>query len=210
MAQKVAQQSASVRDLLRAQTHAAHEQLHEHSSFVSLFNQTLDLESYRALMQRFYGFYLPLEQAIFAALGDDPTYHYAPRAAFIASDLGDLGLNPTAISNVPTCPALASIVTPHTLGGVLYVIEGSTLGASPIDRAAARLLGQDTAKGRSFWAWSRAQNKQRWQLANQYLEDLNRAGLPMQSLADGARQTFEALGDWLAPLDLSIAESRTA
>ena len=202
--------------MLRAQTSVAHERLHEHSSFVALFNQSLDLDGYRALMQRFYGFYVPLERAISAALHPQASYAYVPRADFIAQDLVDLGLDAATIKEAPTCTALSAIVTPQALGGVLYVIEGSTLGASPIDRAAQRLLDCDTPQGRGFWAWSRAQNKQRWHLANQYLAVLDRSGAPMQPLADGARKTFEALGDWLAPLDLAIPmptpmpESRTA
>ena len=212
MAQQIAQQNASLRDVLRAQTSEAHERLHEHSSFVALFNQTLDLEAYCALMQRFYGFYVPLERAIVAALGPQPAYHYAPRAHLIAQDLVDLGLEPDMIKRAPTCRALASIVTPQSLGGVLYVIEGSTLGASPIDRAAQRLLDADTPHGRRFWAWNRAQNKQRWHLTNQYLDHLHQSDAPTQPLADGARKTFEALGDWLAPLDVPapLLESRTA
>lgn len=204
MAHDVAQHTTSLRDMLRCETHAAHERLHEHASFVALFNQRLDLEGYRALMLRFYGFYLPLERAILRAAASEKTpYAYAPRARLIAQDLFDLGLDTAAIHAAPLCPAIGRVVTPHTLGGVIYVIEGSTLGAKPIDRAAQRLLDPQHTKGRIFWAWCRAQNTSRWHLAMQYLDHLSRSQAPEAPLATGAREVFEALGDWLAPLDTS-------
>ena len=159
-------------------------------------------------MLRFYGFYLPLEQTIQSASArSEIPFAYAPRAGLIAQDLVDLDLPRTAISQAPACRSLERIVTPQTLGGVIYVIEGSTLGANPIDRAAQHLLAPDNTKGRGFWAWSRAQNKQRWSLATAYLERLSLSTAPISPMVTGASEVFEALGDWLAPLDTPVLET---
>lgn len=210
MAEKTARQHLGIRNFLRQHTHEAHEKLHEHGHFVALFRQTLTLDQYRQLMQRFYGFYVPLEQAIHRALldqaKDKPEFSYAMRAGLLRQDLVDLGLRDQQIQNAPLCDRLHDIVTPATLGGVLYVIEGSTLGATGIDRAAQKILDHEALTGRRFWAWSRSQSKHRWAMTNAYLEHLNAGAAQADHLAKGARDTFNALAAWLAPLDLDARQ----
>lgn len=205
MAQRLHMQDTTVLEALRVQTKEVHEELHHHSHFVALFEETISLDRYRELVEKFHGFYAPLENAIERALldqnGQHTGYTYAKRAILLEQDLVDLGLSQASAQQNPQCDQLADIVTPASLGGVLYVIEGSTLGAAQIDRAAQKLLGKNALNGRRFWAWCRAQNKERWALTNTYLEHLQDTNAPREAIIDGARDTFEALADWLAPLD---------
>lgn len=205
MAEQSAKQPTTVRDRLRAQTRCVHEQLHHHSTFVDLFKNTISLDDYKALILRFYGFYVPLERAIervFAGMSNDSSpYFYKTRAHHLKIDLRDLGFDPSEIKNAPLCGDVFDVVSKTSLGGVLYVIEGSTLGAAPIDRAAQRLLSGDVLDGRRFWAWCRSQNKNRWSLTNDYIETLETNGIAFGHLARGANDTFQALADWLAPMD---------
>lgn len=195
--------TAPVRDALRAHTRADHEGLHRHAAFDGLFRGTLDPEGYRALTLRLYGFYAPLDQAITDTLAAQPApasgYAYAPRAPFLAQDIHDLGADDQA---PPLCTGARALVTPETLGGVLYVIEGATMGGAQIDRAARRLLGRDEPAGRRFWAWCRAEGKHRWPMTQRHLDHLQTTGAPRAPLMDGALGTFRLLADWLAPLDL--------
>lgn len=204
--------SHSIRDELRRTTHEVHEQLHHHSHFVALFHGSIEMTHYRDLLQRFHGFYLSLDQAIAQTLQvPHVPYDYSPRAGLLANDLADLGFSQAEIDENPTCLDLFDIVTPATLGGVLYVIEGSTLGAAQIDRAAQKILSKDATTGRSFWAWSRAHNKTCWAAMNSYLTQLDHNGAAHDPSIEGARATFAALGDWLAPLELEPAlEERLA
>ncbi len=193
---------------LRQQTKVVHEQLHHHSHFVALFEQTIDLQKYRDLLERFYGFYAALDDAI--ALSIDVSadamggFRYAKRAGLFAQDLRSLGLTPAKIALIPRCDRMFDVVTPATLAGVLYVIEGSTLGAAQIDRAAQKLLSKDTENGRQFWAWSRAQNKIRWSMTLDYILHLDASDAAQSPVINGANHTFQALADWLAPLDQPI------
>lgn len=127
-------------------------------------------------MRSFHGFYAPLEQAIDGAVSQmsvcQDNFSYTKRLDFLAQDLASLGYSSEDIDRNPLCAEITDAVTPAALGGVLYVIEGSTLGAALIDRAAQKILGSDTIHGRSFWAWSRAHNKARWAAINAYLEHL--------------------------------------
>lgn len=198
-----AHQSTSVRDVLRLQTNETHQKLHDHRSFVALFDQSLSLDAYRDLIRAFYGFYRPLDAAIprvMAQMAPAP-YHYSRRAHLLARDLEDLGMGCQAVAATPLCDALNDLITPLTLGGVLYVIEGSTLGAAPIDRAAEKLLDPKGLTGRHFWSWCRGQNGERWKRTTDYLTHLHASGVPLHALEQGAEQTFQLLAQWLAPLD---------
>ncbi len=208
MKKHVAERSDAIRDRLRRQTHDAHEKLHDHSSFRALFKETLERDQYRDLMQLFHGFYVPLDQAIQRAITElsgkkDPVFTYAQRATYLNQDLVDLGVDLKTIANGARCTRLFDVVTPKTLGGVLYVIEGSTLGAAPIDRAAQKLLSPERTNGRRFWAWCRSQNKQRWAMTTSFLAEHDTSAASLDALGTGAQQTFETLADWLDPLNQS-------
>ncbi|MDA8585547.1 biliverdin-producing heme oxygenase [Rhodobacteraceae bacterium] len=196
--------SETARDALRLQTNDVHQQLHRHAPFVALFDGFIGRDDYCALMVRFYGFYAALDRAIAQALSY-PTQGFAciERAGFLAQDLTDLGLGSAAIANCPACEDVNAIVTPASLGGVLYVIEGANLGATQIDRAAQKLLSPDHTRGRSFWAWSRLHNCSRWGGVTAYLADLDAASHPHKPPIHGANDVFQALANWLAPLDQS-------
>ncbi|MEP4199430.1 MAG: biliverdin-producing heme oxygenase [Aliishimia sp.] len=195
----------SIRGELRICTRSVHEQLHEHSIFVDLFNGAVAAQQYSALMQSFHGFYVPMERAIDRALSQispgGVSFSYANRSRLLVQDLQDLGLSAQAIDHNPVCEHISKVVTPQSLAGVLYVIEGSTLGAAQIDRAAQKLLHPDKPDGRRFWAWSRANNTTRWAMLNAYLAQLEASGQPIDAVLQGAMVTFQALADWLAPLD---------
>ncbi|MEP1611589.1 MAG: biliverdin-producing heme oxygenase [Roseobacter sp.] len=211
---KIAVRSHSIRDELRVCTRAAHEKLHEHSLFVELFDGSVSLERYSALMQSFHGFYTPMERGVDRALSEITpggiSFSYTKRANLLTQDLRDLGYNARHIDQNPTCETIYDVVTPQSLAGVLYVIEGSILGAAKIDRAAHRLLKSDTPDGRRFWAWSRANNTSRWAMINAYLAQRETSDHNLDAIIQGANDTFQALADWLAPLDQPKVMSESA
>ncbi len=199
---------ATVRDVLRAKTWEIHKKLHLHASFVELFNETLSLDGYRLLVERLHGFYAPLDRAIDQALAGDAAqtrFSYVARADILARDLADLGLDRGALADSPQCLGVHDIVSPLTVGGILYVVEGSTHGGSVIDTAARKLLG-DHAGGRRYWAWCHAENERRWTATNRYLEHLRAEGAALEDLVAGARGTFQLMAEWLAPLNRSPAK----
>lgn len=204
-------QTGALRDALRTQTNDVHQQLHKHGAFVALFDGAIELPDYAALMQRFHGYYDALDHAIAGAmdrpLGD---FEYAKRGDLLARDLADLGFDAAAITENPRCDALYDIVTPASLAGVLYVIEGATLGAAQIDRAAQKLLLADHTKGRGFWAWSRAEGKNRWGAMRQLLAHLDAEHAAHAPQIQGANDTFQALADWLLPLDQTLVQREGA
>jgi heme oxygenase (biliverdin-IX-beta and delta-forming) len=204
---------ASLRDELRRHTHQQHERLHEHSSFLSMFNQSLSIGDYRALIRRLHGFYRPLDGAIAHVIANGGVgtnaFKYANRSGLLAQDMLDLGWSAEAIEENPQCTGTSDIVSKETLGGVLYVIEGATLGGARIDRAAHKLLGVDDPAGRRFWTWCRAEGGHRWPMTMRFLQDLEEQGADVRDLKKGASDTFRLLADWLAPLDRAYSAGET-
>jgi heme oxygenase len=93
---------------------------------------------------------------------------------------------------------------PASLGGILYVIEGATLGGSQIDGAARKLLRDEHPAGRRYWSWCRATCKDRWKMASECLDQCVADGVAISDLKKGATETFEVFADWLAPLDRAL------
>lgn len=208
---RIAPRDISLREALREHTHLQHERLHDHSLFLSLFDQTLNLGEYRDLIKRLHGFYRPLDRAIGITMTrlkeDTAGYFYANRSGLLTQDMQDLGWGTEAIRESPQCNDLFDIVSPASLGGVVYVIEGAMLGGARIDRAAQKVLGREEPTGRRFWSWCRTAGGTRWLMTNKYLAHLEAEGADIRDLKQGAFDTFRLMAEWLAPLDLP--QSRT-
>jgi len=196
---------ASIREILREHTHHEHQRLHRHSSFAALFRGNLGIREYRQLVRHLYGFYAPLDRAICRAMAgaaaNTSGYSYTCRSGFLAQDLLDLGYSENTVREARHCGKAFGLVSPSTIGGVLYVIEGATLGGTHIDRAAHRLLRHDHPAGRRYWSWCRSVSHERWPATNRHLEHLVAEGVAISDLKKGALDTFRLLAEWLAPLD---------
>lgn len=197
-------QGKFVRDTLRAQTADVHEALHHHSGFAALFGDALNMSDYHQLLQRMHGFYAPLDAAIFNCLDQhdcQTDFGYASRSEILKQDLVDLSLDADLGS---LCKEATALVTPDSIGGVLYVIEGATLGGGQIDRAVQRHLPDGQMAGRRYWAWCRAENGRRWQMTIRFIEQLYSSGTSIEDLTSGANRTFQLFTEWMAPLDTSV------
>lgn len=197
--------SAGIRDRLRDATREDHERLHRHTHFAALLDGDLGMVGYKDLISRLHGFYAPLDAAIGCVLtggGNDPlAYDFTKRSGMLSEDLQHLGMSHAEIGALARCEQAARMVTRDGLGGVLYVIEGATLGGARLDRVARDVLGHDAVAGRTLWAWCRAQSAKRWKAANTFLEVQHREGIPLEVLEAAARETFRVIADWLAPLE---------
>jgi heme oxygenase len=195
----------SLRAVLRNETDVLHNRLHAQFSFASLLDGSLQRSEYHALIKRLHGFYEPLDDAVLAALADNdvstPPFWYEKRSRLIAQDIRDLEGDHDKVSTGPTCREIAEVVTPKTVGGVLYVVEGATMGGALINKAAERLLSTDNTLGRRYWDWCRVEGRNRWRITLQYLDHLQSSASSLDDLVSGAKDTFRLLDDWLAPLD---------
>ncbi len=106
---------------LKDETRDVHESLERD---LNLLRPDLSLERYQSIVERFYGFYLPWENAVNPVLSEHLPGFAEPRAKVpkLMEDLAYLGRKPTKL---PLCNKLPPCLTwPAVLGGI-YVTEAS-------------------------------------------------------------------------------------
>ena len=136
---------------LKSDTRAAHERLERNSFGTSLMEGRLTREDYRRLLAKFYGIYAPLEPSLVAnphlsAIGFD----YAARQKLPALE-SDLLYLRTELAYLPVCVGLPPLSgLPETLG-ILYVVEGSTLGGQVLARKLLEMFGREADRYTRFF-----------------------------------------------------------
>lgn len=122
---------SSRRHLLRLRTAGAHAALDE------LVGDLDSLDSYRRYLRGLHAFRVSAERALDAGLAHAPAAFARLRPTRIVesmrADMADLGSTPV------TEAALVAPATPSELVGLVYVLEGSALGARLLKRQAAAL-----------------------------------------------------------------------
>ena len=202
---------------LKMATSASHTALEDQ---LPLMNADLTREDYIQFVNRFFGFYAPLEVQLLAS----PHWHqlafdYAPRQKTprIAQDLLALGRSDAALAATPRCTNLPACTTAEQLLGCLYVIEGATLGGRSITRHLQSQLGLTPESGGAFFDGYGVQTGSHWKaFCTMLSENADRQmGHSADDSADhfsvesrhaaivaGANQTFETLTHWLFPATL--------
>lgn len=113
------------------------------------------------------------------------------RAALFAADLAGLDADPDG-SAVPDLPAVGA--TDDAVGR-LYVLEGSTLGGTFIDRHLSGLPALAGARVRAFSPYGRETGAM-WHAYRRAARDRAAAGGDARRMVGAARATFAALAGW--------------
>jgi len=173
---------------LKSETRPQHEQLEQHPLSQALMAVPPRLDAISTLLQKFYGFYVPVE----ARLMQQPGFDFAARSKVRALefDLAILGIKAAAL---PLCPTLPPINTLADALGCAYVLEGATLGGQIINRHLSRHLDQRFAFYSSYGEEVGIMWKAFGAFANSYattpqLED---------QVVAAACATFTTLENWL-------------
>jgi heme oxygenase len=177
----------SMRARLRAATDDIHQALHRAAPFAAIANGTATGETYAATLAFLYRYHCAMADwcAAGAAALDAPELAGAHRARLEAlrRDLAFFGR--------PTPDAAQEAARPGAFAaGVLYTVQGSTLGGKVIWRQLDGLLPD--GNGRSFFRGSR-DDGHHWQILCAKLEQ-QRDGA---ALEDGARHAFARFADML-------------
>lgn len=109
---------------------------------------------YRRLLERMLGLHAPYEAALAGVewSGLDVSLPARRKAHLLAADLADLGASPEEIAGLPALSP-RPVLTDAVEGlGVLYVLEGSTLGGKYILRDVSARLGVRPDWGGRFFA----------------------------------------------------------
>lgn len=114
---------------LRAGTSELHIALEKRLPF---FSDTLDQTAFLHLMQAYYGFYSSLEQALLDcdSVVADFDLRSLLKSPTLRGDLLALGMSNEALALLPRCQQLPEIDSLPAFLGVMYVLEGATLGCN--------------------------------------------------------------------------------
>lgn len=121
-------------EALRQATRAAHHDLDHHPLLAPLVREGLSLATYADALAGLHGIQAAAEQAAAAGLNDG-SYPWQPRLADLTADLAALGRTPW-----PRTPPPPQCSAPGSIIGLMYVLEGSRLGAQVIARQLALQL----------------------------------------------------------------------
>ena len=186
----------SVLERLRAETRTEHDAIEGSPLLQELFSGRPGREAYRVLLERKYGFHRPVERILRRSapglLAD------RARSNLLACDLNALGLSLGDLAALPEARRLPPLDSHAARLGVLYVLEGATLGGQvilnrlstapdPVIRTATRFFrGHGPATGRRWQAFRR-------QLLSEMPDDPRAHDTAVAAAAD----TFDCLRRWI-------------
>lgn len=160
------------------------------------FDERFDLPAYRRLVGAYHGFHAPLEQALAGFLPALDPQRRAKTPALVV-DLQNLGLTHAQIDALPLCPGLPQVTDQAQALGIMYVLEGSTLGGQVLKRAMAERLGIDADNGGAFLDVYGPETGSLWRGFLQFLERAPASPADQQRVAQAAIDTFTCFERWL-------------
>jgi heme oxygenase len=179
--------------LLKERTQDTHELLED---AVPVLHSGFGLNSYIQLLERFYGFWAPMESSLSQVkILEHPDLDIAGRmkSSMLESDLQFFGRQP---SDVPRCKNLPSTTNFPRCIGCLYVLEGSTLGSRIISKALLSNLGLTATSGASFFNAYGDSVGRRWNEFRTFVT-AHAAPVDAEEIVAAARETFVSLLEWL-------------
>lgn len=186
---------------LREHTLDQHRAIERQKLVRELMAPGVGMQTYSAVLQRFFHFYADLETKLIPALHEfwisfpQAEYFYVPRSQLLKQDLADLSVSPQHLEGVATL-SLPATSFPGAILGVLYVLEGSTQGGRVIGPHLTRSLGVSPSRGGRFFNLHAATDSG-WLGYQQLLGTLHADPSIIAPAVRAARDTFEGLHTYM-------------
>lgn len=192
-------------DQLRRSTAAAHAHLEDR---LQVFDR-LASEGAAPLLGRFYGLHRPVEQALerWAVRMPELELHRRRKAGALERDLERAGVRAAARARLPRLSA-PPLRTAGQVLGVMYVLEGSTLGGRAIHKECRR-RGLDPA-GLSFFDVYGADTGPLWRSFCDLLQTHGGGSETARQAASAAVAMFVAAESWLVGDDALAPQAAVA
>lgn len=151
----------------------------------------------RSILRGLYGFYAPLESRIDAAARGtlQGEVRRRQKTPWLVHDLVAMGDTKRTLAQLPCCTDLPHIVSSSQLLGVLYVLEGATLGGQVIAESLRRHIGKEVSC--RFFIPYGEQVTAMWESFLHLLAELVTGEEAERYVVASARATFESLEGWL-------------
>ncbi len=163
--------SGSIFIRLRNETQAEHRAM---EAALSLTDPGITTEYYRQILARFLGFYQPLEAGLHDSnhpVANEFDLSDRRKTLHLEADLRAFGLDPQTLA---ICRELPSISTIAQAFGVIYVLEGATLGGQIISSHLSSTLGITRERGGRFFYGYGERTGTMWQSFRGTLDNLQR------------------------------------
>lgn len=187
----------SCRQILRQATHGAHVSLNHHPLLAGIVRPAYTLTTYARVLVAYFHLYRSLETAITDFMDDAAlTFDYAARCKtpLLAADLRVLGIDADDPAWRPPQPLGAvPIMNAAQLVGVLYTIEGATLGGQVITRHIEANLGLAIDSGARFFNGYGIRTEAHWSQFEAFMESACGSADERACAALSARATFAAM-----------------
>lgn len=163
--------------------------------WLALLRPDVTAEDYRSQLVSSYGVIAPFESACKYTPGVAPLLDYRQllRAGLIARDLIALGMTPSKVSMIPTCPAITIFRDSSEALGWLYVVERSTLLQEGVRRHLVQRLPVANACG--YLSAYEGHVGDQWSALGRLLDHFGAAEHDILSAAEAA---FRHTREWLA------------
>lgn len=176
---------------LKEATRTQHEEL---EGAVDVMRESVTLEDYGKLLLKFHRFYGPTESGLARLDWPEVGYDFEGRRKLpkLESDLAHLGLLEEAKSD---SEPFAGAPAPDGFAsgfGILYVLEGATLGGQIISRHLRSVLGIETGKGGSFFGGYGEMTGPMWKEFGATVSDYAERFGGEEEMIEAARRTFDA------------------
>ena len=182
---------------LKQETAAAHRNI---EGAFPVMRPDFSLEEYRGLLIKLYGFYKSIEDKmtdVFAK--SDVQFDYEPRKKIklLAADLRSQGVSEEEIRDIKVFNPWIQSLTLAEAFGILYVLEGSTLGGQFITKQLNARFALSPENGISFFHSYGPQTGLMWKQFQGHLNAQLDNSEKLKSAVQTASATFENLGGWL-------------
>ena len=183
------QQTLAVAQLLKEKTLDAHQQ--SENFLLPYLNNIRSFDDYAAILKMFYGFFHPVEQLIKNQVPIEVLPDIAERrnSRLILNDLKSIGHNNLTLLSHEQ-PLIDSL--PRALG-VLYVLEGSTLGGRMIAKMMMKhpLFSEDNL---NFFNGYKEETGKKW---TDFQAVINKFDEEAPIMIDAANETFNLFTKWM-------------
>jgi heme oxygenase len=182
---------------LKSSTDETHRRLERE---LDLLSPAFSATDYRRLLERFYGFFLPLENELLCL---ELPYELDRRCKlpWLKQDLHALGASEGDLDRLPLCETLPAIHDLSTAVGALYVVEGSTLGGKVLTKHFKEKLKLSPMQGLAYFSAYQEETLEMWRRFREKTSELEATGALNQGVTiETAGAVFETLRNWLSPL----------
>jgi len=185
--------------LLKESTREYHDRLESNPFSNRILQEEITIEEYRKVLERFYGFYHPVEASLIQALDgsfQEIDFHTRRKVPLLEKDLIALGHRQESIRRLTRCSDTPELTNQHYAFGILYVLEGATLGGQIISRHLSKKLALTPETGSAFFSSYQNQVGARWQSFKNMLNSFPIDAEQERRVLAGAIATFTALDSW--------------